>query len=294
LDPAARAWGSWFIAGKAEDSPKTDSQTFEESAESPKAARRVVSGSTPPGRFETFRGSMRWMSHAPALGLATPNGNDPLALERVLEVRRLYAPMEDWIRTSEARGVPSRVMDLLNVKALVAWDDNDLAPPAEHFRFIEAPHGNRFFENPKALPRFFLVGRVIEAGSPKEALAILKSPEFDPGQAAVVEGARPKVEAGEFAPVRVVRYEAEGVELEYESKRAAMLVSSETWYPGWRAWLDGNETPLVMVNAAFRGVAAPAGRHRVEMRYSPDSLKWGAAVSIMAVAGLFWAWRRQG
>jgi hypothetical protein len=195
------------------------------------------------------------MSHAPVLGIATPNGNDPLVMERVLSVRRQYAPMEDWVRTSEARGVPSPVMDMLNVTVLVAWDDKDLAPPEEHFRLIDTVHGHRFYSNPRALPRFYLSERI--------------------------------------EPVAVLRYEPELVELEYASAAPSMLYSSEAAHPGWKAEMDGRDVPLLLVNGAFRGLAAPPGRHRVTMRYLPTTLLWGGLVSLAAVAGLCFALRRQ-
>jgi hypothetical protein len=286
LDPVYRASTSWFVASPPENFPLVSRDVFEESRESPLAARRAAGRSLPPGRMETYRDSMRWMSHAPVLEIATPNGNDPLALERVLEVRRIYAPMEDWVRTSEARSIPSPVMDLLNVTALVAWEDDGAAPPAEHFRFLEAVHGHRFYANPAALPRFFLAGRVVASKSMAESVSLLRRHAQDAGPAAIVEGPAPRAQSAQFAPVRVLRYEPERIELEYDSPVDAVLVSSEAAYPGWKAALDGKEIPLLLVNGAFRGAAAPAGRHRVVMRYSPASLWWGGAISLLALAGL--------
>jgi hypothetical protein len=294
LDPAAHAWSSWFVASPAENFPAVTRDLFEESPESPKAARRAVAASTPPARLETFRGSMHWMSHAPVLGIATPNGNDPLALDRLLAVRRIYAPMEDWVRTSEARSVPSPILDLLNVRVLVTWEDDGEAPPASHFRLRQAVHGHKFYENPRALPRFFLAGRVIESRSLSSAISVLRASDFDPRRSVVVEGAKPPAQEAAFPEVTVLRYEPERVELEYDSPAPAVLVSSEAGHPGWRATIDGRETPLLLVNGAFRGAAAPAGRHRVEMRYSPRSLAWGALISLAALCGLALCLKRQG
>jgi uncharacterized membrane protein YfhO len=72
--------------------------------------------------------------------------------------------------------------------------------------------------------------------------------------------------------------------LDVESPQPAFLVTSEAHYPGWRAFLDGVETPIAMTNAAFRGLPVPAGRHRVEMRFEPAILARAAAVSIAGLA----------
>ena len=86
--------------------------------------------------------------------------------------------------------------------------------------------------------------------------------------------------------VRVVRYGEREVALETEADGPALLVSSEAWYPGWRAWVNGREQPLVLTNAAFRGLAVPAGRSTVRMRFDPPVLWRGAAVSLAALAAL--------
>lgn len=294
LDAPSQSWKSWMVATPADRFPLVTRDTFEESKESPLAARRAVAGAVPAARLETFRDSLHWMSHAPVLGLATPNGNDPLAMERMIEVRRLYAPMQDWERTGEARRIPSAVLDLLNVRLLVTWEDDGEAPPVEHFRLIEAVHGHRFWENPRALPRFFLAQRVVESRDLRETLRHLNDPAFDPRTSVMIEGARIGTSAHPPGKVRVIRYEPERVELEFESEGDAVLVTSETAHPGWRARLDGQPAALLLANGAFRAMAAPAGRHRAEMVYAPASLKAGMVLSIISLICLLAVFRRQG
>ena len=65
-----------------------------------------------------------------------------------------------------------------------------------------------------------------------------------------------------------------------------MLVTSEAWYPGWRAWIDGREHPLMLTNAAFRGLPVPAGRHTVTMRFEPAILWQSGALALAALAAL--------
>ena len=43
--------------------------------------------------------------------------------------------------------------------------------------------------------------------------------------------------------------------------------------------LDGQPTPILRTNYAFRGVAIPAGEHVIEMRFRPSSLVYGGVVS---------------
>jgi uncharacterized membrane protein YfhO len=61
-------------------------------------------------------------------------------------------------------------------------------------------------------------------------------------------------------------------------------VVTDTYYPGWRAFVDGVERPIYPADVAFRGVLLPPGRHTVEMRYEPLSFRAGLAVSAAALA----------
>jgi len=130
------------------------------------------------------------------------------------------------------------------------------------------------------LPRFFLVSEVRRAANLNEALSALRAREFDPRRMAVVEGLGPTERLG-TGEVRVLRYTAREVDLETDTTAGAFLVSSEVHYPGWRAWVGGRERPLVLTNGAFRGLAVPAGRHRVRMRFAPRILWWGLGVSAL-------------
>jgi uncharacterized membrane protein YfhO len=57
---------------------------------------------------------------------------------------------------------------------------------------------------------------------------------------------------------------------------------SETYYPGWRAKVDGREARIFPADYAFRAVFVPAGRHEISFWYQPVSFRTGVYVSISA------------
>ena len=74
------------------------------------------------------------------------------------------------------------------------------------------------------------------------------------------------------------------------------LVVLDTFDPAWRAHVDGAPAAVLRANHAFRAVAVPAGRHRVEMEYRPAAVRAGIVVSLAAAAGaaaLAWWWSRR-
>jgi hypothetical protein len=91
--------------------------------------------------------------------------------------------------------------------------------------------------------------------------------------------------------VRVSRPDADTVILDATLACAGLVVLSDVNYPGWHATLDGAPADVYEAWGVFRAVRAPAGVHRIEMRYDPHSVMWGAAVSAAgAAATLALAW----
>lgn len=91
------------------------------------------------------------------------------------------------------------------------------------------------------------------------------------------------------ARVEVASYQPEQVVVATASEMPGFLILSDAYYPGWRARLDGVETPLLEADGMFRAVYLPAGEHRVEFRYQPQSFDRGWKVSLYslgAAAGL--------
>jgi hypothetical protein len=175
-----------------------------------------------------------------------------------------------------------RLLDLL--AAGLVLSDQALALP----RLAEGPTGVTLFRNPGALPRFRVVGAAETAAGPADAARRLLDPAFDPRTTAVLTGG-PAVEPLPLPgrppdwAVLVQRFAPERIELEVRVDAPGLLVTAEVDYPGWRVRVDGQERPLLRVNAAFRGVAVPAGRHHVTFFFVSRSFRAGLGLSLLAV-----------
>ncbi len=275
------------------DAPGVTRDEFEGSRETLGRLRERVNRDVPPARVDTFDDSHHWAMSAALLAVPTANGNDPLALARYLAVRRIFAPGPDWVRLHHVSVLDSPVVDLLNIRYLLTWAPSD-ALTINHAKFPKAETlpGHHLHENLGVLPRFFLAREVRRTASLEETLSVLRSRQFDPRRTAVVEGYMEAAPPGGNGTVRVVRYSPREVELEADAAAPAFLVTSEVFYPGWRAWVDGRQQPLVLTNGAFRGLPLPAGRHRIRMRFAPRILWYGVALSALGWVVLVYTARR--
>ncbi len=85
--------------------------------------------------------------------------------------------------------------------------------------------------------------------------------------------------------VEIETPDPETVVLEVESDQQGYVVLTDTWYPGWRATVNGRDVAIHRANYLFRAVEVAKGRSTIVYRYAPESLRKGAQISgIFALA----------
>ncbi|RYD73223.1 MAG: LPXTG cell wall anchor domain-containing protein [Sphingobacteriales bacterium] len=85
------------------------------------------------------------------------------------------------------------------------------------------------------------------------------------------------------ARIRLVENINDTVRYEYTTATPQFAVFSEIYYDkGWNAFLDGNKVDYVRTNYVLRGMSLPAGNHKIEFRFEPQSYKTGNAVAMWA------------
>src|SRR5262245_42208311 len=167
--------------------------------------------------------------------------------------------------------------------------------PADRWRKLTQFGDIEVYENTKALPRAWFARRAaIESSA--DILQIIKTGKmkdgspFDPAETVLFEkeyvGDRdfiPQIGDPANAEAKVTRYEPQRIELQTRNSQPGFLVLSEIYYSGWDAWIDGHRTAVERVNYLLRGLAVPAGDHRIEFVFRAHSFRTGAACSLMGV-----------
>jgi hypothetical protein len=145
--------------------------------------------------------------------------------------------------------------------------------------------------NKRALPRAWLVTEAL-AVDEQEALERIQADSFDPKQVALLELQKDQLPqlSGGALPVdsnaRVAVYEPGRLVIETNATTTTVLVVSEIYYPGWQATIDGQSAAIVATDFLLRGVAVPAGQHRVEMRYTAPAARKGLIISALTLFAL--------
>ena len=162
--------------------------------------------------------------------------------------------------------------------------------------FRELPHGipliRHFPEYPswlyrleRVVPRVYIVRKIaVEKGILKN-LDRLSSADFDPLHEVILEQPLEIPQKKNFqAQARIVHYGNSRVIIEASLNGSGVLVLADSFYPGWRVYVDGNENKILRANFFFRGVPLSAGDHLVEFRYQPRSFAIGLVISLLTVS----------
>ena len=150
-------------------------------------------------------------------------------------------------------------------------------------------------ENNNILPRFYFPSEINNANNTMEAKRIIweensnwDQDRFDPKKSAVVENI--DFNKTEFsvkdAKIKVIDYRNNEVALETSTNNDSFLVFSDSYYPGWKAYIDNNETKIYKTNGMFKGIYITEGEHIVIFKYIPTGLIIGIIVSLATIISM--------
>jgi hypothetical protein len=143
------------------------------------------------------------------------------------------------------------------------------------------------FERP-TLPRFFFSSEY-RVGSKADALQAIAS---SPSREIVLEqepGFKAAQNSADDPAIRIETLRRNSSTVIVDAPRPGLVYAAESFFDGWTARVNGVPSPILPANYAFRAVAVPAGRSRIEFRYWPPGLTAGLAISAVSfVALLVW------
>ncbi|MGQ9603687.1 MAG: YfhO family protein [bacterium] len=175
-------------------------------------------------------------------------------------------------KISQISSLESPLLDFLNVK---------------YFLGVAVTEEKRpkcvWWVNEGYMPRAFLVEKPLFLGSYDEVIQYINSGEFNPVHELLLvgqSGSEAFDDSSFEGSARVIYSDPGKIDVESDASKQCYLVISEAWYPSWKAYIDGKKVELLRANYAFQAVEVPAGKHKVELIFEPESLKLGILLSI--------------
>ncbi|MFH1825507.1 MAG: YfhO family protein [Candidatus Firestonebacteria bacterium] len=190
----------------------------------------------------------------------------------------------------------TRFLDMLNVKYVISCNKVE----DKNFKFLIKIDGVNLYENINYLPRVFLVNKVKIAKSNEEALNLIKNNQFIPEKEAIIvkevekvasrfiwDGVK-KVEEN-IGTVEIVDYKNEKVVIKADMFKEGMLVFLDSYYPGWKVYIDGKENKILRANYLYRGVYLNKGKHEIKFSYEPITFTIGLCITLISILVLIFS-----
>lgn len=191
-------------------------------------------------------------------------------------------------------------LNLLNLKYLILPIDRKVEDPRFTLTFSDSEVN--IYRNKDFLPRAYVVHRTKVISDRDSIFKKIGRPTFNPQNYVILEDSSVPAltttgfSKGEEALPQIMEYLPNRVTLKATLLEKGYLVLADTYYPGWRVYVDGKERKIYKANYIQRAVYLEPGEHTVEFIYSPLSFRIGLMLSLSTLiiisCGIFWYFKR--
>ncbi len=235
--------------------------------------------------------------------LYSPEGYDPLYPKRYGEFISLsengkISPTFTRQTRSDANVAPSsydtlqenpyrmKVLSALGVRFILDRDENGSTIrsfPTDLYSPIYRSDGWIVYEYRGAAPRVSFVSQYDLYRTKEEFAKLFFREYFDPKQSVLLEQ-QPQFEpdGNGDARMKIDSYTPNEVVITAVTDGNRILVLSDTYYPGWQAYVDDQPVKIQTANFAFRAVSVPKGTHTIRFLYQPRSFTIGVYTSVIS------------
>lgn len=179
----------------------------------------------------------------------------------------------ELIERQFAKSINEDVLDMLNTRYVIT---NNREGTSQSIQRRDRAAGNAWF-----------VDRVTFVKDNEEEMNAIDS--FDPKKEAFVhQEFKDKIDEKRLgrannASIELTDYRPDHLVYEYSAPNDVMAVFSEIWYDkGWKAFVDGQEIPILRADYVLRAAQLPGGNHKVEFKFEPQSYYTGENISLIA------------
>ncbi|MEP7236112.1 MAG: YfhO family protein, partial [Ignavibacteriota bacterium] len=158
-----------------------------------------------------------------------------------------------------------------------------------NLRKVFAADSLTIYENLLAKPRAYMAYSSQTVSSDSEVIEKMYDGKFDGRTALFVKENIPQLSDSNYTDVSQIRYDRladEEIRLTVETQRKGMLILTDTYYPGWQCYINGEEVPIFRANYSMRAVPLQAGSSSVVFKFEPKSFRVGWMIS--AASSIIW------
>jgi len=184
-------------------------------------------------------------------------------------------------------------LDMLNLGYLILPSDTVL-PENDRWIPVYCDEVN-IYKNVKALPRVLIVNNAEFMENDEKILAFLREKKNKLREICCIyektgKNILKKGDEGRensFPGAEISYYSNDEVIVKAFTEKEGFLILNDTYYPGWKVFVDGREEKLYRANYLFRGVLLKEGEHTVRFVFFPYSFYISKVISLCVMYLVF-------
>ncbi len=177
----------------------------------------------------------------------------------------------------------TNLLNLLNVKYISSHGDLS----AYGYKKVSTTEKSTIYQNIRYLPRAMLLRNILSFDNDNDMLDYMSTRKFNPKKEVLLK--EDIILSGSFDrnirkdTLSITEYSPRRIAIDVSAKTDAVLLLSDTYYTGWKVYLDGVNEKIYCADFFLRAVLIPAGKHKVEFVYDPWSFKIGSIISSISL-----------
>lgn len=84
----------------------------------------------------------------------------------------------------------------------------------------------------------------------------------------------------------ITQYLPDIAQIEAHPTSPAYMVLTDTYYPGWKAFVDGKEARIIPADGAFRAITITPGSHKIVFKYQPVPFRIGLWITLACLLAM--------
>ena len=176
-----------------------------------------------------------------------------------------------------------RLMGLAHVKYVVTGRRQVNTP---NLHRLYSADSATIYENILCKPRAYFAYRYKVVATDDIAATEMLHPDFDGSEAVFTTEDAPSNLTASSDGENTIRFDHSGNEeliISAETTSKGIFILTDTYYPGWKCYVNGIRVPIYRVNYCMRGVVLGTGKSQVIFRFEPDIFVAGVSTSTIAV-----------
>lgn len=144
-------------------------------------------------------------------------------------------------------------------------------------------------KNTRSLKRYFIPENIKIIDDKKNTSQEITQNVFNPGNQVILEK-NPGFENPGKCLVDLLSYNGQSFSFKTFCEDDSVLVVTESFHPGWQAFINGSKTEVDKSYGQFLAISLPEGKSIIKLDFFPQSVKYGFYLSLLGIIVAIFSW----